>query len=223
MTAQRLGQSLRRHVLGALAVFIALGGTAIAATGPSGDRPEASASAVSDKKFKNLKRRVAALERPQAAGGALAGQYPNPSIRPGAVGAAEIANGGVGADQIAPGAVGATQIAPGAVGATQIAPGAVGTAQIASGAVTRAKFQANLTVPIDFGSINPGTCFVAAFAAAGVEPGDAALLAPPTTTPPTVITQAVVTGVDAMVIKACNVAVVAADPPAGDYLISIIR
>src|SRR5262249_40829950 len=86
---------LRRHVLGLLAIFIALSGSAIAADAG----PTASKSVVTDAKFKKLKSRVSALEgrttslegKPAPviptslppkgpAGGALSGSYPNPAL-----------------------------------------------------------------------------------------------------------------------------------------------
>jgi len=64
-----------------------------------------------------------------AAGGDLAGSYPNPAIRDGAVTAAKLA----------PGAVSATAIAAESITAAQLAANAVGTSELADGAVTRAK------------------------------------------------------------------------------------
>ncbi len=59
---------LRSHVLGLVAIFIALTGTAVASqqSGTSGG-PKASASVVTDAKFKKLKQRVAAIEQKIAA------------------------------------------------------------------------------------------------------------------------------------------------------------
>ena len=97
--SSRIRQYLRAHVLGLVAIFIALSGTAIA----GGD--SASTSVVTDTKFKKLKKRVAALEtgaRPTGpAAGVLDGTYPGPGLADNSVGATEIIDGNVGTAELA--------------------------------------------------------------------------------------------------------------------------
>ncbi len=73
------------------------------------------------------------------AGGALAGNYPNPSIASGAVGSSAIASFSVTNSKIATDAVTTSKIAAGAVGSSDIADGAVGVDALANGAATTAK------------------------------------------------------------------------------------
>ena len=95
MTSKEAREFLRTHVLGLVAIFIALTGTAVASqqSGTSGG-PKASASVVTDAKFKKLKKRVAALEKGAPAsgpaGGALKGAYPNPQLAANSVRASQL-------------------------------------------------------------------------------------------------------------------------------------
>jgi hypothetical protein len=106
MRSKKAREYLRAHVLGLVAIFIALTGTAVA--GQSSGGPSAAKSVVTDAKFKKLKKRVAALEKKVgptipttlppngAAGGSLAGTYPNPTLAPNSVTGAEVADGSLG-------------------------------------------------------------------------------------------------------------------------------
>jgi hypothetical protein len=137
MDSVKAREFLRRHVLGLLAIFIALSGTAVAA----GDGPTASSSAVSNAKFKKLKKRVGALESKLNApvSGDLDGTYPNLTIRSNAVTTGKLANNAVTNTKIANNAVTETKIADTAVTTGKLADLAVNSAKLGDNAVTSAK------------------------------------------------------------------------------------
>jgi len=80
-----------------------------------------------------------------AAGGDLAGSYPSPAIRDGAVTAAKLAPGAVSATSIVADSITAAQLAPGAVGTSELVDGAVTHAKVGSGAVAGASNSTAIT------------------------------------------------------------------------------
>jgi hypothetical protein len=143
MNSIKAREFLRRHVLGLMAIFIALSGTAVAAS----DGPTASSSAVSNAKFKKLKQRVAALETKlnTPVAGDIGGTFPNLTINPNAVSTAKLADNSVSAGKLQANSVTDTKIAANAVTNTKIADNAVTETKIADLAVSTAKL-ADLSV-----------------------------------------------------------------------------
>jgi hypothetical protein len=128
MTSKKVREYLRSHVLGLVAIFIALTGTAVAGSQSNGgEGPKASASAFSldkaKRQLKGINLRLVAVEAAAkvpgpkgdtgatgatgatgpstgGAGGSLQGNYPNPTIAPNAVGSAELAAASVGGSEL---------------------------------------------------------------------------------------------------------------------------
>ena len=99
----QVGESIRRHILGLIAIFLAVSGIAAAQQSDGGGGPGASVSVVTDAKLKKLKRRVAAVEAKTSlpAGGDLTGGFPNPTIRANAVDGGKVADESLGPADLA--------------------------------------------------------------------------------------------------------------------------
>jgi hypothetical protein len=115
---RRINTSTAALAMSALALFLALGGTAVAV------------SQIGTSQIRNGAVTKAKLHR-----GAVA----NSKLAPGAVTGSKLAPGAVTSSSLAPGAVTSSSLAAGAVTSSSIAPGAVGTSQLANSSVTSAK------------------------------------------------------------------------------------
>jgi hypothetical protein len=119
-----------------------------------------------------------------AAGGALAGSYPNPSLAVNAVTTASITDGAITTAKIADGAVSTDKIANSAVTTEKIIDGGVTTSKIAAGAVTAEKLANTTVVSSTYGTSTQVGQFTvdaqgrlthaANVTIAGVQPGGAA-------------------------------------------------
>jgi hypothetical protein len=117
-----ISRHIRSNIVGYVALFFALTGTAAALQGKNSVRAnDIAKGAVTTPKIRADAVTAAKLAQGSVGAGAIAAQ---------AVGASEIANGAVGSPEIANGAVGASELASGAVGTDKIAAGAVTGAQL---------------------------------------------------------------------------------------------
>ena len=130
------------NVIASLALFIALGGAAVAAGHPEQQRrrQEIKNGAVTTKKLRKeavtgLKIAAGSVTGSKLAGGSVT----NSKIAPGAVGVSSLANGAVNASKLANNAVTNSKIANGVVGTNKLGNSVVTTVKLADKSVTAAK------------------------------------------------------------------------------------
>lgn len=152
-----------------------------------------------------------------AAGGVLAGTYPNPTFAAGAVGSTAIATGAVSnsklaadsvtASKIFTGSVDTSELASDAVTAEKIANGAVGTAAIASDSITRGKFAGGYSNGAIAATVGANDCNDYNLAIAGAEVNDMLLfnLQSSVSLPPNMLIQPLrVVSADTVQVRICN-------------------
>lgn len=131
MSDRRVGSHLRHHGIAYAAIFIALGGSAVALPGSgSVSSDDIAKKAV---KAKHIAKR--AIKPKKIARKAVKTK----KLADGAVSAAKLADGAVTGVKVADGAIETIKLADGAVQSAKLADGAVGTAKLADNAVTGAK------------------------------------------------------------------------------------
>ena len=217
----RVGAHLRSNVLGLVAIFIALTGTAVAGQ-------VAATNSVVSKSIQNGQ-----VKKPDLAANAVRGHV---NVVDGSIGAADLGLDSVGADQIAANAVGASEIADDAVGAAEVAddslgagnlaPSSVENSELAANAVTGAKVSNRSLGLVDVAVANGGqtslnlpsiaaqSCTEITRNVTGVLVTDVVLVTPPPTLPAGVIVgtrKAAANG--QIVVRACNVASTASTDP----------
>ena len=160
------------HVLAALALFVALSGTAFAVSKESIKSKHVKNATLTGADVRDdsltgndVDERSLQIDVPAAndggppsgpAGGALAGEFPNPSLAGSSVGPAEVADDSLAASDLAPGSVGSQEAAADSLAADDLAPNAVGTSEISANGVESSELATNsVDAPeVEDGSLN---------------------------------------------------------------------
>ena len=201
-------------VLSSAALFVALGGPAVAQEAISGSRLAGNSvtgakirdGSLAAKDFSSRARR--ALKTPANRSVSAA------KLRANAVRSAAIARGAVRSAELAAGAVRAPAIAAGAVGASKLGGGAVGSAAVADGSLRgRDLGRHQGHVQLDFGPIGPGACQTKPVGLSQAAEDAIALVTAPANWPaPIQVTGVLGPGDRSISVLACNFTGAPADP-----------
>ena len=133
----RIAEHIRSNVVGYVAVFIALSGTAYAVDGPLPGQNQVGSEDI-------INGEVQTLDIDDANGvrsadvrddTLLNGGLQAVDLRPDSVGSSEVAGDAIGSAEVAPESLGAEDLAPDSVGSSEVAVDAIGAGEVATGAV----------------------------------------------------------------------------------------
>lgn len=125
--SRRIRIFMRQNVLGLVAIFIALSGTAYA-THPGGANTINSPDIIDNQVY------GADVRNDTLLGGGLTAV----DLRPGSVGGSEVTDSSLGAADLAPSSVGTSEVSDGSLGAVDLAVGSVGADEVTDGSLTGA-------------------------------------------------------------------------------------
>jgi hypothetical protein len=133
--SRRIRIFMRQNVLGLVAIFIALSGTAYA-THPGGANTISSADIIDNQVY------AADVRNDTLSGGGLTAA----DLRAGSVGTSEVSNSSLGAADLAASSVGADEVTDGSLTGTEVLDGSLGTAELGAIPAARATNTANQTI-----------------------------------------------------------------------------
>ena len=124
--SRRIREHIRSNVIGYLALFVALSGTAYAVDGPlPGQNQVGSADIINNEVY------TADVRNDTLAGGGLGAI----DLAPNAVGSSEVAGNAIGSAKVAPDSLAAADLGSGSVGTSEVAPDSLGAGDLASDSV----------------------------------------------------------------------------------------
>jgi hypothetical protein len=169
--SRRIREHIRSNVIGYLALFVAMSGTAYAVDGPlPGQNQVGSADIINNDVYS------ADVRNDTLSGGGLAAA----DLAPNAVGTSEVAGNAIGSAKVAPDSLGAADLGSGSVGTSEVAPDSLGAADLGPDSVGTSEVAPDSLGAGDLGPDSVGTDEVAnnslrlrdTAVAVGVHPND---------------------------------------------------